>query len=71
MLKYLTQLIITSTGQKAATSGGWDGYILKKHSDSWELTTIELIEMVEKHNTLITKNNDTYFCILNGFIQSL
>ena len=32
---------------------------------------IELIEMVEKHNTLITINYGTYFCILEYFIQSL
>ena len=28
----------------------------KKHSDTWDLPIIELIEMVEKHNTLITMN---------------
>ena len=45
--------------------------VLKKHSDTWDLPMIELIEMVENQNTLITINYGTYFCILEFFIQSL
>ena len=32
---------------------------------------IELIEMVEKHNTLVPINYGTYFFILKYFFQSL
>ena len=32
---------------------------------------VELIQMVEKYNTLITKNYDTYFYIFEYFIQIL
>ena len=70
MLKYLNQLRITSTWQKAAASGGWKWLHLKK-SDTWDLPMIEIIEMVEKNSTMITKQYGTYFCILEYFIQSL
>ena len=45
--------------------------IFEKHSDTWELPIIELIEMLENQNTLITINYGTYFCILEYFIKSL
>ena len=45
--------------------------ILEKYSDTWDLPMIKLIEMVEKHNTLITVDYGTYFCILEYIIQSL
>ena len=32
---------------------------------------IELIEMSEKQDTLITINDGTYFCILEHFIQMM
>ena len=48
-----------------------DCYMWKKHAGTWELPMNELIEMVEKHSTLITINYGTYFFILEYFIQSL
>ena len=60
-----------STWRKVATSGGCRWLYLEKNYDTWELPIIELIEMVEKHNSLITINDGTYFCILEYLIQSL
>ena len=48
-----------------------DGYIIVKHSDTCVPPATELIDMVEKHNTLITINCGTYFCILEFCIQSM
>ena len=45
--------------------------IFEKKTDNLDLPIIELVEMVEKHNTLITINYGTYLCILEYFIQSL
>ena len=41
------------------------------YSDACTLKATELIDKVEKYNTLITINGGTYFCILGFFIQSL
>ena len=34
--------------------------IFEKHSDTWDLTIIELIETTENHNTVITINYSTF-----------
>ena len=44
---------------------------LHKHYESCSLPVIDLIDILEKQNTLITINYGTYFCVLGFCIQSL
>ena len=42
----------------------------KKHSDTLEMPIIELIEMVEKHNTLITINFKAAECYVKRYFSN-
>ena len=45
--------------------------LMQKHYNSCTPTSIDLIGIVKKHNTLITINCGRYLCILEFSIQSL
>ena len=62
MIKYLTEQRITSTWCKEAASGGLGWIYLEKNMIP-DLPIIELIEMVERHNSFITINYGFYFGI--------
>ena len=65
LLKYLTQLLITSTMEKSAMSG-YLVWLYFVHSDACMLLVIESVYILDKHNSLITIN-----CYLGQIMTSL